>query len=126
MKRVISCALALWMLCGAALADVVLPEDLQVIEDEAFATNQAMTGNLVIPHGVTTIGKQAFGGCKGLNGTLTIPDSVISIGYCAFAWCENLTGTLEIPSWRPPPDASPLCPCSSHTSVRAGITMSLM
>ena len=94
MKRVISCALALWMLCGAALADVVLPEGLQVIEYEAFAHCQWMKGELKLPSTLTYIGGRAFHQCQWLSGDLVIPPSVKTIGSWAFRGCSGLKGRL--------------------------------
>ena len=87
--------LALLLVALTALADVKLPPDLAVIDDEAFLNDASLTGTLRIPDGVTVIGARAFEG-TGLTG-LVIPDSVASIGSRAFADCASLTGVVRIP-----------------------------
>ncbi|MGN0793701.1 MAG: leucine-rich repeat protein [Aristaeellaceae bacterium] len=88
--------LALLLAGLTALADVTLPNDLTVIEAEAFLNDFSLTGTLVIPEGVTAIGDRAFEGCTGLTGQLVIPGSVTRIGSRAFANCTGLTGTVTI------------------------------
>ena len=56
-----------------------------------------MTGELVIPESVTSIGDNAFYRCSGFDGTLTIPNSITSIGNRAFYGCSGFTGDLVIP-----------------------------
>ena len=59
--------------------------------DAALYLNGAMVTNLVLPDSVTTIGDNAFYGCSSLT-SVTIPDSVTTIGYSAFYNCSRLTG----------------------------------
>ena len=58
---------------------VIIPEDsrLQVIGDQAFANNSAIT-ELNLPDTLTTIGSQAFSKCTSLT-SITIPASVTDI-----------------------------------------------
>lgn len=51
--------------------------------------------DLVIPEDVTSIGENAFYGCSGLT-SITIPENVTSIGCSAFAGCNGLT-SITIP-----------------------------
>lgn len=47
-------------------------------------------GDVVIPEGVTSIGDEAFWGCSGLR-SLSIPASLDSVGYDAFHSCKGIT-----------------------------------
>ena len=66
-------------------AEMLLPEQLSVIEEEAFMNCVDIT-EVVIPDSVTTIGAKAFFGCTGLT-EIVIPENVESIGDQAFANC---------------------------------------
>lgn len=90
--------LALLLIGFTALADVRLPEQLTVIEAEAFLNNTQLTGPLVIPPSVRIIGPRAFEGCIGLTGTLVIPEGVTTIDSRAFANCTGLYGEVYIPA----------------------------
>ena len=74
--------------------DVVIPNDVINIADQAFYSRSNLT-NVTIPESVKRIGRSAFDGCSGLT-CLTIPDSVTNIGYCAFGNCSGLTN-MSIP-----------------------------
>ena len=80
------------------IGNLVLPNSLQTIGEEAFLNCTGLIGNLVIPNSVTTIEKNAFNGCTGFNGTITLPATMISIGEAAFKDCRNITGTLTLPA----------------------------
>lgn len=90
--------LALLLVTFTALADATLPDDLTVIEAEAFRGDTSLTGTLTLPDGVQRIGDRAFEGCTGLTGQLVIPYGVTSIGSRAFADCTGLTGAVYIPA----------------------------
>ena len=100
MSRMLTCvtflALLLCCLCGAAMADVLLPADLTAIEAGAFRDDTSLTGALEIPAGVTTIGANAFDGCTGLEDVLVLPEGITAIGSRAFGDCAGLTGTVYI------------------------------
>ena len=76
MKRLIAWLAARLVLASTALADVILPECLQVIEYEAFAYCQWMKGQLKLPSTLTYICGRAFHQCQWLSGDLVIPPSV--------------------------------------------------
>lgn len=85
--------LLLLVLPLGASADLALPDDLTVIEAEAFLNNTALTGELTIPDGVTVIGERAFAGCSGIT-AIVIPTSVTAIEAGAFSGCTALSGPL--------------------------------
>ena len=96
LNRLIMLTLLLCCLCGAAMADVLLPGDLTAIEAGAFANDASLTGALVITGSVTTIGANAFDGCTGLTDVLELPEGITAIGSRAFGDCAGLTGTVYI------------------------------
>ncbi len=63
---------------------LIIPESVIIIEDNAFSGCEGFVGDLVIPDDVTYIGSGAFEGCSGFGGTLTIGASVSEIGGIAF------------------------------------------
>jgi len=76
--------------------NLVLPNSLLTIGENAFQNCSGFTGDLIIPDNVTTIGANAFHGCSGFTGDLTIGNSVETIGETAFENCSGFTGTLTI------------------------------
>lgn len=81
----------------SALTNVILPDGLVSIGDDAFCYCDNLVGvkNVDsptitnIPDSVTEIGTQAFYGCSKLSGAIYLDD--VSVGPFAFAGCENLT-----------------------------------
>lgn len=99
MRRFLPLLLILALLAvSAVVADVILPNEVTVIQAEAFRYDTSLTGQLSLPFTVTKIGDRAFEGCTGLTGTLIIPPNVQSIGSRAFADCTGLTGSVFIPA----------------------------
>jgi hypothetical protein len=76
--------------------ELILPDSLLTIGNNAFKNCTGFTGDLIIPDNVTTIGNNAFDGCTGFTGDLTIGNAVETIGEKAFQNCTGLTGTLTI------------------------------
>jgi len=74
--------------------DVIIPDNVTAIVDEAFAFNEILY-SITMPDSVVSIGDRAFANCKSLSST-TIPDSVISIGDEAFWGCDRLS-SITIP-----------------------------
>ena len=70
------------------LTSILIPNSVTSIGEWAFADCEVLT-SVEIPAGVTSIGTGAFEYCKGLT-SVTIPDSVTSIGDWAFADCKEL------------------------------------
>ena len=78
--------------------NLVLPNSLESIGEEAFYRCNDFTGSLVIPNSVTSIGKRAFYQCSGFTGSLTIGDGVTTIEEQTFYQCSGFTGTLTLGS----------------------------
>ncbi len=78
--------------------NLVLPNSLESIGEEAFYHCTGFTGSLVIPNSVTSIGKNAFYQCTGFTGDLVIGDGVTTIEEKTFYQCSGFTGTLTLGS----------------------------
>ena len=78
--------------------NLVIPNSVTEIEDEAFAECKNLNGTLTLSNSLKSIGKFAFCDCIGFTGELTIPNSVTTIGNWAFSGCIGFTGELTIPS----------------------------
>ena len=74
---------------GAEIKDLVIPNSLTSIGDDAFRGCSGLT-SITIPNSVTSIGDYTFCDCSGLT-SITIPNSVTSIGGDAFWGCSGLT-----------------------------------
>ena len=87
---------------GSLITDLVIPEDVSVIGDGAFARCLCLT-SVTIPDSVTSIGTYAFSACSSIT-SIVIPDSVTSMGARAFFSCSKLVsveignGLTDIPS----------------------------
>ena len=78
------------------IGELVIPESVTAIGDNAFQNCSGFTGSLNIPNSVTYIGNNAFEGCFGFTGSLNIPNSVTYIGNNAFINCTSFSGTLTL------------------------------
>ena len=96
------------------VGDLVLPNSVTNISDEAFKSCAKLTG-IVIPNSVTSIGSYAFRSCTGLT-SITIPDSVTSIGSGAFSSCTSLT-SITIPDSVTSIEDKTFFTCSNLTSI---------
>ena len=84
--------------CSNISGELVIPESVTSIRDQAFYGCSGFTGSLIIPDAVTTIGENAFNGCTGFSGSFTVPNSVDYIGPNAFSGCSGFSGTLTLGS----------------------------
>ena len=84
--------------CHDLNGSLTLPNSLKTIGNGAFWYCYSLKGDLIIPNSVTTIGDDAFYLCSGFKGNLTIPNSVTTIGKFAFDSCSGFTGNLIIPN----------------------------
>ena len=73
----------------AAIGEIIIPNSVTSIGDEAFFECTGLT-SVTIPNSVTSIGEFAFHNCSGLT-SVTIGNSVTSIGDYAFYECSGLT-----------------------------------
>ena len=87
-------SIAAWAFSAAALAGVVIPNNVTNMGMSAFEDCTSLT-NAMIGNGVTSISEAGFLGCTNLGG-ITIPASVTSIGFAAFRLCSALT-SVAIP-----------------------------
>lgn len=76
-------------------AEVVIPEGITSIGEEAFANCSNLT-SIMIPNSVESIGHGAFKECNSLK-SVTIPNSVTSIEGYVFFFCHGLE-KVEIPN----------------------------
>ena len=65
------------------------PENLTMIEEEAFANCQNFKGEVTLPEEVEIVGKHAFLNCTGIT-TVRIGEKVQIVGEQAFAGCNRL------------------------------------
>ncbi len=78
--------------------NLVLPNSLMTIGEEAFYQCTGFTGNLTIPNSVTSLGKKAFYKCSGFDGNLIVGNGVTAIDEQTFYQCNGFTGTLTLGS----------------------------
>ena len=79
----------------ALVGDLIIPDTVTSISDNAFAGCQGLT-SVTIPNGVTSIGRGTFYDCLNLT-HITIPDSVTEIEQLAFIGCSGLI-SITIPN----------------------------
>lgn len=85
------------MLRKTSLLYIVLPDELEGIEREAFYGCYNITGSLIIPEGVTHIDEYAFNECRGMKGTLSLPTTLEYLRDYAFNQCD-FTCELILPN----------------------------
>lgn len=83
------CLFLLLCMQGAAAQELMLPQALLKIEQQAFIGNDAFE-YIVLPDGLETIAEKAFADCSGLR-RIYIPSSVTQIAEDAFEGCHDLT-----------------------------------
>lgn len=106
-------------LCNTDLSSVSLPDSLMEIKGEAFASCIAIT-SLEIPENVVSIGNAAFRGCDGLE-NITLREGLVSIGNNAFYNCERLQKITIPASVRDIGDmAFARCPMLAEIAVAPG------
>ena len=72
------------------VADVNIPEGIEIISDYAFYS--CNMENIILPNGIKEIGKYAFSS-NNIN-TIILPEGLEKIGDCAFSNCGNLKDVL--------------------------------
>lgn len=78
--------------------ELILPESVKIIENNAFEECYYLYGNLNLPSGLEKLGNGAFGGLKKLTGPLVIPAGIKEIyGLCKSGFSSvSLPDGLEI------------------------------
>ena len=94
--------------------DIILPDSLQVIEDNAFDACKSLV-KINLPNGLKSIGFKAFTNCDSLE-SLVIPDSVTYIGTMAFGNSESLK-SVSLPNTLEVISASMFQSCVSLESI---------
>ena len=72
----------------SGLKSIALPDSIRIIENDAYASCDNLSGTIVIPDGVTYIGNAFRWSCY--IDTIKIPDSVNHISSEAFVRCDEL------------------------------------
>ena len=98
----------------SALASIVLPAGVTIIEARAFRNCYALA-SIVVPAGVDSIGVHAFNTCSSLT-SIVIPAGVTSIEAGVFRTCRGLT-SIVIPAGVTSIEASAFQGCSSLASI---------
>ena len=94
--------------------EIILPDSLQVIEDNAFDTCKSLV-KINLPVGLKSIGSKAFTNCDSVE-SLVIPDSVTYIGTMAFGNSESLK-SVSLPNTLEVISASMFQSCVSLESI---------
>ena len=104
--------------CPDLNGSLTLPNSLKTIGNSAFWYCYSLKGDLIIPNSVTTIGDEAFYMCSGFKGNLTLPNSVTTIGRFVFYKCSGFTGNLTIPNSVTTIGRSAFYKCSGFTNLK--------
>ena len=104
--------------CPDLNGSLTLPNSLKTIGNSAFWYCYSLKGDLIIPNSVTTIGDEAFYICSGFKGNLTLPNSVTTIGEFVFYRCSGFTGNLTIPNSVTTIGMSAFNECSGFTNLK--------
>lgn len=96
------------------LLNVVLPNSLRIIEDNAFINCDSIE-SLNIPEGVTHIGEYAFAAMEELT-EVTLPNTLIELGAFAFYSDDNLE-TINLPEGLTVINEMTFGYCTSLTSI---------
>ena len=103
-----------WYPYRAQILEVVLPEGITTIGNQAFRSCSKIE-SINLPQGITSIGASAFAYCSSLK-AVAIPGTVQSMGGSAFYNCSGLQ-TLDIEDGVPALNTYAFFNCTSLTSV---------
>ena len=82
---------------NSKITSLIIPNSIEHIENNAFASTYNLRGNIIIPNTTTFIGECAFQHSN-FDGTLTLGSGIKEIGPSAFQACHNVKGDLIIPA----------------------------
>ena len=100
------------------LTAISLPDSLETLGDNAFASCRLLSGEIVIPDGVKEIPQNAFSYCAQITG-VKLGDGVKSIGKMAFTDCKALA-SVELPDGLLSIGEYAFSKCESLESVELG------
>lgn len=106
--------------------DLVIPNSVTTIDEEAFYSCPDFNGSLTLPNSLKTIGNSAFFICSNLKGNLTLPNSVTTIGGAAFRRCSGFTGELIIPNSVTTIGTGAFIDCSGFTNLKLSENLSVI
>lgn len=106
--------------------DLVIPNSVTTIDEEAFKNCPDLNGSLTLPNSLKTIGNSAFSICSNLKGNLTLPNSVTTIGGAAFRRCSGFTGELIIPNSVTTIGTGAFIDCSGFTNLKLSENLSVI
>ena len=106
--------------------DLVIPNSVTTIDEEAFRSCPDLNGSLTLPNSLKTIGYSAFFICSNLKGNLTLPNSVTTIGGAAFRRCSGFTGELIIPNSVTTIGTGAFIDCSGFTNLKLSENLSVI
>ena len=106
--------------------DLVIPNSVTTIDEEAFRSCPDLNGSLTLPNSLKTIGNSAFFICSNLKGNLTLPNSVTTIGGAAFRRCSGFTGELIIPNSVTTIGTGAFIDCSGFTNLKLSENLSVI
>ena len=106
--------------------DLVIPNSVTTIDEEAFKNCPDLNGSLTLPNSLKTIGNSAFFICSNLKGNLTLPNSVTTIGGAAFRRCSGFTGELIIPNSVTTIGTGAFIDCSGFTNLKLSENLSVI
>lgn len=104
-----------------ALTELVIPEGVTVIGDNAFTTCSSLR-TVTLPSTLSKIGSEAFFGCTSLQ-KLVLPEGVTEIGASAFYECSLLKEIIFPKSLKKIPDeALNNCVCLETVTIPEGVS----
>ena len=106
--------------------NLVIPNSVTTIEEEAFKSCSDLNGSLTLPNSLKMIGNSAFFICSNLKGNLTLPNSVTTIGGAAFRRCSGFTGELIIPNSVTTIGTGAFIDCSGFTNLKLSENLSVI
>ena len=99
---------------GCDMPSIVIPNNIQIIESEAFYYCKNLT-SIILPNNVRYLGGYAFGDCFGLE-SIVLSDSIDVIRSCTFLGCSKLT-SVKLPEHLKSLESGAFLECRALTTV---------